>query len=1179
MKPLLTRLSARGSFCAALAAITALISFGSLPAFGLPEQDAAAAPDYQFASFHHFFDGPDDFIPLRRLYVSPQGDDRNEGLSPVKALRTISKAVTVVQPGDLVTVSGGVYCENVLVNKNKGTKEHPIVFRAAEDETAVVTYGYRLADWKKEDKYRFTYVVPCDRHIADVWDEQTLTRYVPHRYPDIVDGQPGSFYQDEQKHLLYVHTIRGVDPEQAGVVVIPSANASGPVGAVENFAFHLSIPYCRVEGFTVSFCRGAGFRCLDRETLLGCQQIRNNIIYGCFGGMEIGLADIVEGNDCNRNYHSGIFLYGGGTTNVIRNNLIWGNNTNSPLHFSVWLGGWSYPFNFAFYGPPFKNADVSWNTIISTSPRRDGGNQIVLSKNQPSDVLVADHNVFVGGSGALTFGQKKTSVSYNTVINGNLSVYWGIPEHLAGKAPGNSEYNADLMTQLGDPHYRADNNLYLNKTAAESWRVAYLEKDGFADPSHLDFRLRADSPHLGKGAYPQVASLRYVSPTGDDTAVGTTPGTAWRSPAKAFRQARAGDTVYVLPGTYVEKGGLTVSARGTAEQPIRFRNYRNGEVVIKVDGDTGLRITNSAYIDLSGFVIEGAHEKAVEIADSEYVRLSWSVCEKAATAVRVVNSGKILLENNTFHRFRRGLALTGLRGNCVVRNNLFAEMAGTSLVSAERTTGITTISAPAGNRKLISERNAFSGNNAGQQLTAWQSVFHEVHESIVSSDSVAAPDYQLPYGSVLAWRGIGNKPIGARGERPNKAPVIVEQFRVLYAFPDRAILSWETPLEYPNAHLEWKDASGKIQKKDVPQPQGLYRTVMTADVENLKPNTPYDVTLTVASEDGRSGSAAIQFRTSETTRLPATLHVSSSDGNDRNDGLSPVRRFKTISRALLVTVPGDTVLVAPGVYHEELAIKTGGLSKEQRFVLRSEMPGKAIFDGDLIRGNAITMDGVKHVTIDGFDFSGLDPNGWSGNVNINNAEDVRFINNRAEPRTRAGGLVNVNNSKDIEIRNNLITAGTAMLTCMQSKNVLVVNNTFYRGVFGAVQFDGTGLTVMNNIIYNTALHDPYPASSAAVKVARNSRINLVCDYNLYWRSGANAGNDRIHCTGNGAIEMPEEAVVTIEEARKKFNVEHHGVLADPLFVDPDKGDFRLKPGSPAVGMGKDGATVGYSYPD
>ena len=43
---------------------------------------------------------------------------------------------------------------------------------------------------------------------------------------------------------------------------------------------------------------------------------------------------------------------------------------------------------------------------------------------------------------------------------------------------------------------------------------------------------------------------------------------------------------------------------------------------------------------------------------------------------------------------------------------------------------------------------------------------------------------------------------------------------------------------------------------------------------------------------------------------------------------------------------------------------------------------------------------------------------------------------------------------------------------------------------------------------------------------------------------------------------------------EKYGVEHHGKWAAPMFVNVRESDFRLKPGSPAIGMGENGSTVG-----
>ena len=39
------------------------------------------------------------------------------------------------------------------------------------------------------------------------------------------------------------------------------------------------------------------------------------------------------------------------------------------------------------------------------------------------------------------------------------------------------------------------------------------------------------------------------------------------------------------------------------------------------------------------------------------------------------------------------------------------------------------------------------------------------------------------------------------------------------------------------------------------------------------------------------------------------------------------------------------------------------------------------------------------------------------------------------------------------------------------------------------------------------------------------------------------------------------------EKQQRDGVDRHSLAVDPLFVDPEKGDFRLKPDSPALKLG------------
>jgi hypothetical protein len=74
----------------------------------------------------------------RRYFVSPSGDDGDDGLSPERPWRSIQKAVDAARPGDTVRLADGAYLQDI-VSRRDGTPEKPIVLSGSSG--AVVKGG------------------------------------------------------------------------------------------------------------------------------------------------------------------------------------------------------------------------------------------------------------------------------------------------------------------------------------------------------------------------------------------------------------------------------------------------------------------------------------------------------------------------------------------------------------------------------------------------------------------------------------------------------------------------------------------------------------------------------------------------------------------------------------------------------------------------------------------------------------------------------------------------------------------------------------------------------------------------------------------------------------------------------------------------------------------------------
>lgn len=120
------------------------------------------------------------------------------------------------------------------------------------------------------------------------------------------------------------------------------------------------------------------------------------------------------------------------------------------------------------------------------------------------------------------------------------------------------------------------------------------------------------------------------------------------------------------------------------------------------------------------------------------------------------------------------------------------------------------------------------------------------------------------------------------------------------------------------------------------------------------------------------------------------------------------------------------------------------------------------------------------------------------------------------------------------------------------------NDVAYGNIKDGFSIEGgaTGTRVYNCIAVNNGL----TTDEFNLWVEPGSEAGLVSDHNIFW---------------NGAAQEPinylDIEYAAIQDYRTASGQDAHSIQADPLFVDPAAGDFRLRPGSPAIDSGNSGA--------
>ena len=186
--------------------------------------------------------------------------------------------------------------------------------------------------------------------------------------------------------------------------------------------------------------------------------------------------------------------------------------------------------------------------------------------------------------------------------------------------------------------------------------------------------------------------------------------------------------------------------------------------------------------------------------------------------------------------------------------------------------------------------------------------------------------------------------------------------------------------------------------------------------------------------------------------------------------------YNKIQDAIFFTSTGDTVLVEPGTYYEEIDFLSKGIS-----LISTDGPQETIIiantnnDENELQNSAITIKDVTSnmVTLKGFTIQGGFGNGVIFEDFISFASDPEIFNDMITNNIVSGGITSINSSitlSDLIIQNNTAQNFGAGIGLVNSSsildNIIIKNNSILDGDAlggGAIAING-GITSINNCI-------------------------------------------------------------------------------------------------------------------
>jgi hypothetical protein len=376
------------------------------------------------------------------------------------------------------------------------------------------------------------------------------------------------------------------------------------------------------------------------------------------------------------------------------------------------------------------------------------------------------------------------------------------------------------------------------------------------------------------------------------------------------------------------------------------------------------------------------------------------------------------------------------------------------------------------------------------------------------------------------------------------------------------------------------------------------RTEFTAAIlcPDVKTKETVHFRLVLGNEAGLK-SASPDF-TATVKGTPRALYISPNGNDTSGKGLKDAP-WKTLQYAADRALPGDRVVLLPGLYPEGAILTHGGVDENARLTIEAESRDAATIDGAAREISLIALERAPFVTFRNLRCLGYAEYGiYAYRSPHTTLESCTLFNGWSRGNgVRANAFFFY--SPHSVVTRSLSIGGLGSIHFLKSAGARVIGNTIARAVFTGVGYDFSlaDSVQVNNSIFcaggiNMFAGDyEYPAE-AKTRGFRSDYNNIgatVLEYNKN-QSGAKQLLEKIKAQefkidypagafeGSKSIVEIGERYLVFKDWQDKSGQDRHSVFADPKYVKPyalpDAWDWRVKPDSPNIGAGEKGATIG-----